>query len=120
MTIRSIVGAALLGALGCGSISGIDYQPYNCGGKTCAADEACVTRGFLWIYVIVPAYEKVSSCEKRAGLGVNSAEPYWVKLPDGQVLSRTEYIALPDGQKAKNADGTLRDPDQIWKQLTGR
>jgi hypothetical protein len=120
MNIRSIIGAAMLGALGCGGISGIDYQPYNCGGKTCAADEACVTRSYLTIYVMVPVYSTESRCEKRAGLGVNSAEPYWVRLPDGRALSRTEYIALPDDQKAKNADGTLRDPDQIWKQLTGR
>lgn len=121
MSVRTLISAALISsAIGCGGITNVDYQPYNCNGKTCAADEACVTRHYLMIYIMVPHYEKESRCEKRASLGVNSAEPYFVKLPDGTVISRSAYIALPDNQKAKNLDGTLRDPDKIWMQLIGK
>lgn len=124
MKFKAFLLSALTALTSCGDVS-VDYTGavHHCGGKTCGAGEACVSRSWVQLILVMPVVMRSEACEKATRSNDAASFPYTILLPgkDGQpdrMITRTQYAALPLWERFYR-DGipyTLDDLDAIFEQ----
>lgn len=122
----ALVSALVLSA--CGDFIVRDSNGGRCGDvAACGPGLVCVSSYYLYpsaIGIIVPTVQLQlveQSCKRVAQ---QSRLDYLIKAPNGNVLTREQYLLLPPGDRYRNADGSLADMDALYlaalAALTGR